>query len=820
MAKGNRETTPMVDRKTLSDLGFFEIMKAVCEKTTFTKAKRIAEGMRPIENIHERKKISALIGEIYGLIESREPSDEGEILFDFSHLEDPSELLERLEKEGTLTGEELLVIEKLIPAFLKLHNLSRSERRGFPDLKKMIEEACDDPHTAGLLEDVSLEIVSVLDEEGNIKDNATVELRRLRSRLRKVRSEISEKVKSLMDTCSRFLQDSYYTIREGRYVLPVRSEERVHVRGIIHGYSQSGATVFIEPEPLVDDCNRLKIVEGEIQAEEEKILIQLSRLLADHMKTLKRIEELLSHYDYLSAIARFGSSINGTPARLSDDPVLELHQVRHPILMLGGTEVIPNSVVLHAGQGWIISGPNAGGKTILLKTAGLCLLMAYAGIPIPAGEESIVGNFDVIRSVIGDDQSIAQNLSTFSAQVKNLTDVLECTSEKSMVLLDELVTGTEPREGAALAREILLDLVTEKGAAVMAATHFENLKHLSISHESFIAAGMGFDFDTLRPTFRVNLGMPGISGGLVVANRYGLPRHIITRARNYLEEEGGKITFKIEEIEKMKAQLDHEISGLEEKKKEIKGKEKEIEEIKKKLIDRKRKELTAQEAYLTSELRLLHSELKEAHNLLRRRPMSKTVVKSSSKTADKVSCILAPEGKLTQLKKGERELRAADPDKLDIGRRVYIKKLGVQGEIEGFEGKKVRIRWGGKSLIAPMSDIFLTGEDEHMTSKKESEKKADEAGETNDMDDYQNPYNTLDVRGKALDEALIEIDAFIDNVMEMGLNAFYIVHGHGKGILKNGIRRHLRHLKRVENFRPGGKNEGGDGCTVVNLKEL
>jgi DNA mismatch repair protein MutS2 len=821
MAELMEQAPPLVDRKTLSDLGFDEIVAAVCGKITFEPARRLAEGLLPIPDAGERKRSGSLVEELVRLEETPGQGVGDPFSLDLGSMEDPAALLGRLEKGGTLTGEELLKVEKLIPAFRKLSETLKRSSASVPGLRRMLRAACDDEAEAGALEDISLEIASILDEEGSIKDSATTELRQLRARQRGLRSEMAEKVKAQMETCAGHLQDDFYTIREGRYVLPIRADARVNVRGIIHGYSQSGATVYIEPQVLVDDCNQLKVLEGEIQAEEEKILAGLSRLLGGHAETLGRIASLLSTWDYFCAIVRFGGQIGGRPARLSDDPVLRLRSARHPLLALRGVDVVPNDVELEAGQGWVISGPNAGGKTVLLKTAGLIILMAYCGIPVPAAEGSVVGSFESIRSVIGDDQSVARSLSTFSAQVRGLADALAVASPRSLVLLDELATGTEPQEGSALAREILLELVLEKGAAVMVATHFESLKLLSISHEKFVAAGMGFDFDTLSPTFRVNLGIPGISGGLVVAGKYGLPLDIVTRARRFIEGSGDQLTVRIEEIENMRKQLQKELEGLESKKKEIKGKEKEIEEIKKKLIDRKRRELTAQEAYLTSELKLLHGELKEAHRLLRRRPLSKAAVSSSARTAGRVGGLLAPEGKLTRLLRQGPELSRPGPSSLTPGRKVFIPKLGLEGLLEGFEGKKARIRSGGKSIIVPTEDIFLPGEEKIMTMEKDKSGSGADAGEEGEreMDEYQNPYNTLDVRGKALDEALIEIDAFVDTMLEMGLKKGYIIHGHGTGVLKNGIRRHMRHLKPVESFKPGGPGEGGDGCTVVKIRQ-
>ncbi|MFH1438735.1 MAG: Smr/MutS family protein [Pseudomonadota bacterium] len=810
----------LVDEKTSRDLGYHDVVCVISGLTTFAPAAAAAERMKPLEDQKERERVSALVGEITALARDRAGEDDGTDPFiDFSMMEDPSALTDRLGKGGVLSGEELLKLERFIPAFLRLRRLCE-DRDGIPNLKKMVAAACDDASIIEQLEDFSIELTAVLDEDGTIKDSATSELRAGRKKLRGLRSAITEKVSGLMERFGELLQDSYYTIREGRYVLPVRSEARANIRGIIHGHSSSGATTFIEPEGLVDDGNRIKIIEGEIRAEEERILRELTERLAGHTGTLEAIAKLFASYDHLCAMARFGRETGGRLPELSAEPRLSLVEARHPLLLLSGADVVPNSVELGSGQGWVISGPNAGGKTILLKTVGLCLLMAYSGIPIPVEDHSVVGAFQTIRSVIGDDQSVARNLSTFSAQIRNIADVLRTASDRSFVLLDELATGTEPHEGAALAREILLELVDGIGATVMVATHFEHLKKLSICHEKFTAAGMGFDFDALSPTFRVNLGIPGISGGLVVAGKYGLDNSIIERARKELEGGGNKLSLQVEEIEKMKSVLQKELEEIEEKKKEIKGREAEIEGMKKHLLEKRRKELTAQQAYLTSELKLLHSELKFAHKVIRRRPVSTSALKSTAHTAGKVSKLLAPEGRLTSLimERDKEGLEPADAAGLEIGRKVFVKKLGIYGSFDGFEGKRVRIRCEDKTIIVSQKDIFLSEGKKSMKDEDEKGKKTPGSGVPDDADDVQSSYNTLDVRGMALDEARMEADNFIDNTMEMGLGTVYIIHGHGTGILKNGLRRHLRHLKTVEHFRPGGRAEGGDGCTVVKIK--
>lgn len=817
---------PLFDVKTLKDLNYESIRKEIASRTTFKPSRLAAEQIQPICDERERKNRLTLLREMLEAIRSDEKLSE-KILVDLSTIDDPVKLIERLKKGGILTGKEIVEVEKIIPIYLKVRRAIKSLKGRYAKLKKLVDEPLNgNQFEVEQLEETSLRINGIFDSEGNIKDGADPAFFSLKKKLRAMRTKISEKAQALLQKYRKYLQDSYYTIREGRYVLPVRAEDRAKVKGIIHNFSSTSLTVFVEPDELIDQCNEMKIVEGEIEKVEQNIVKEFSALLFDHLESLKKIRDFLVFYDLLCGICRYGIQTEGNVANIVDQPVLYLKNARHPILILSSDRatVVPNDIKINSGQGWIVSGPNAGGKTILLKTAGVLLIMTYSGLPIPADAESKVGTFSIIRTVMGDEQSPHKNLSTFSAQVKRIAEIMKIASASSLILLDELATGTDPAEGQALAREIIIELVKHNSAAIMTTTHFENLKSLAVTDEDFIACAMGFDFESLEPTYKAHIGIPGISGGITIAQRFGIPIKIIQRAKTSLEQKGDSINIEVEKIEAMKTEVEKQMKKITQWERQLKKKLKEVETLRQKLIKKKSRELSAQQAYLQAELKMIREEIELAKKIIRTRPGNKFAIKNAKKVAGKIYAMLSPGGRFSeaaQLEQGVKLIRP-EPDALKKGQKVFIKNMGVDADFEKIEGKKVVCNKDGKTIKTDIELIFLKQKGENMQDKGKKTGRGnepDKAPESENEQYFRSSYNTVDVRGNALDEALIEIDKFIDSVREMGLKTLFIIHGHGKGILKNGIRKHLRHRKMVKSFRPGQIGEGGDGITVVELKE-
>ena len=813
--------TTLVDARSLENLEFPRIIACVAERTASGPGRALALAVAPSTDLDLVRRRRGLVREM-GHLRSPAASRGGPALpaaFDLGFLDDMEPLFARLERAGVLEGAEILNVTKAIAPALALRRVARGSADRFPALAALVEEhGLGEDSAARGLERIDLEVAAVLDEEGGVKDSASPELRRLRRQARDLRGRLSERAKRLVDEYSDHLQDSFYTLRDDRYVLPVRSDARAGVRGIIHGSSNSGVTLFIEPDVLVDDCNELKVIDGDVLAREREVLASLSRSLCEVAALMRSVHAMLCEVDLLTAIARFAEDAGAAFARIGDDASLDLRAVRHPLLVLAGGQAVPNDVDLRTGRGWVVSGPNAGGKTVLLKTVGLAVLMTYAGLPVTAAEGSVVGAFDHVRAEIGDSQSVEASLSTFSAQVRSLASILDGAGPGSLLLLDELATGTDPDEGAALAEAILAGMV-ERGAAVLIATHYEPLKKLSISSDTLVAAGMGLDMETLEPTFRLHVGMPGTSGGLLVAERYGLPADLVARARCRLEEGRGPEEGRLRELERLRADLEKRLRDAEVMEQRLASKQVKLEERESRLIETERRRMRTEERYLTTELTVLRSELAHAHKILRRRPVKEKDLERSEGVARQVSGAIGPGGPVTKLAREPLKAEPLGTEPPRIGDRVLVPRLDLEGVVELVDDGRVRIRKGGIAWTVDLADIARPPRKQDARSEKIMEEKRNEdQGDGEEEGSAQTSYNTIDLRGHGLDEAQIDLDAFIDGALEMGIEEVFVIHGHGTGVLKNGLRRYIRHLKKVEGFRPGKRGEGGDGVTVCKLR--
>lgn len=810
-----------VDARTVANLELDRVMECLADRTASASGRAMALSLAPRadrEAVEQRRGLAIEIGALLepedGIAGPRLPAG-----FGLSFLDDLEPLFSRLERSGVLEGEEVLRVVALIGPSLDLVGVVVRHGRRFPALRDLLDgQGLTGETGSRRLEEIHMEAAALLDEDGRLRDAASPELKQLRRRARDLRSRLSERARRLVDKYSSHLQDDFYTLRDDRYVLPVRSDARSGVRGIIHGSSNSGATLFVEPEVLVDDCNELKVIEGEAQAVEREILAELSAALSGQVGPLRRLHALLARVDLATAMARFARDVRGTWPRLSDEPVVELVGVRHTLLALAGGRVVPNDVQIRAGRGWILSGPNAGGKTVLIKTVGLAVLMAWTGLPVPAEPGSVVGTFDHVRAEIGDAQSVEDNLSTFSAQVAALASILGAAGPRSLLLLDELAAGTDPDEGAALAEALVTEMI-DRGAAVLIATHFEPLKKLSISDDALVAAGMGLDLELLEPTFELHVGMPGTSGGLLVAERFGLPPSVVGRARTILEQGRGSEEGRLHVLERLHGDLEGRLRQVDELEEKLKSREVRLEERERGLLDEQRRRMQTEERYLATELTVLRSELKHAHKVLRRRPVRERDVHGSEKLASRVGRAIAPDGPVSLLVRPERKTEPLGEVALAAGDIVYVPRLDLEGEVESVSEGRVRIRKGSIAWTVELADVVKPAEEPGQPAGERAmqENKNPPAGEEED-ESVQTSYNTIDLRGHGLDEAQIDLDAFLDEAREMGIEEVFVIHGHGKGVLKTGLRRYLRHLKKVESFRPGKRGEGGDGVTVCKLK--
>ena len=519
-------------QKTLSDLEWQRIERAVAAQLRGP----VAPDFRlPLAATREAAETAlAETGEALAMLQAGEP-------LPLDGIRDIALHLVRVERHGDLEASQLHEVRTTLAAARVLRKYLAARRVQLAHLSA----ACPiDPSLDRLTDTLN----DSLDPDGTLADHASAELRRLRTETRNLRASLIGKLEELVHQHAELLSDRFYTLREGRYVLPVRSDTHERVHGIVHGASSSGATIFVEPRALINQGNRLKLAEAEEQREVTRLLGLLSDEVRQRLASVRAAYEALLHADLRSACARLAKELKLTRPRVSAEPRVLLREAKHPVLLLDGVSVVSNDVAAEAGKALVISGPNAGGKTVALKLLGLAALMVRAGLFVPAEEDSECGFFDAVLSDIGDEQSLSKNLSTFSAHVEHLRQILEVATHGSLVLLDELAGSTDPEEGAALACAVV-ERLCDLGAAVGVTTHYEPLKARALSDTRLRNASVGFDVASMAPTFRLRLDVPGASSALVVAERFGLSRGVIERAREILPEQSKHFDALVKQLE-------------------------------------------------------------------------------------------------------------------------------------------------------------------------------------------------------------------------------------------------------------------------------
>jgi DNA mismatch repair protein MutS2 len=649
-------------------------------------------------------------------------------------------------------------------------------------------------------------------------DDASAELKALRAETATLRERVLGRLQDVIERHADLLSDRYYTLREGRYVLPVRRDAHDRLPGIVHGASASGASIFVEPRAVVVHGNRLKMLEAEREREELRILGALSDLTRERLPALREAAAALDRLDLRSAAALLGRDLGGSVPEISDRPAAKLIAARHPLLVLDGIAVVANDIALDAGHGIVISGPNAGGKTVVLKTLGLCALMLRCGLPLPAAEGSALGFFASVLSEMGDEQSTATNLSTFSAHVRNLVRLLERTGPGSLVLLDEVATGTDPAEGAGLACA-LVDAFCARGAALAASTHYEALKAMSLRDSRLRSASVGFDYETMTPTFHLRMDVPGASSALAVARRFGLPNEVIAAAERFIPEQARDFELLVRTLTERAARLEQERAELSTEKRALEIQRREQEQRAEALRERSKHKLSAEAEQLMAELRSARSELDQARSALKRDERSAQALDEARnkirKAAESVGigsgvmAAIAPEPSPAAAPR-------AQVAQVTVGDRVYVPRLRSDASVVETSAKgKVLVAVGAMKLWVE-ADELRGGANEAATASRP----LPAAAAAEDAHDHvlRSHDNTVDVRGLRAEDALGMVESFIDRLYAGPARVGYVLHGHGTGALRAAIREHLeRDLPYVERIRPGDGPEGGDAVTVFYL---
>ena len=663
------------------------------------------------------------------------------------------------------------------------------------------------------LHQLKLSIDRSVDAEGNIRESATPELRRLTHHAASLKQQMRYRLDTILASkrYAEVLQERYFAQREGRYVVPVKDEMRGKIPGIVHDVSASGATVFLEPRELVELNNSIKVADLEVQREVRRILQELSAMVAGQAAVVLAGLGALARLDCIAAKAAFGCLVRGQPVSLNDCGRVMLRQARHPLLVLGRELVVANDIFLdETVHVLVISGPNTGGKTVTLKIVGLFALMARAGLPLPCEADSEMAVFPEIYADIGDAQDLAKDLSSFSAHMTQMIQLLRHASpgrSRALVLLDEPVTSTDPAEGAALAEALLLRLAA-LSMKVVATTHYNQLKILAQSKQGFKNASVEFDVRTLSPTYRLIMGLPGGSSAIEIAGRLGMDEAILDHAMGLLNKDDRSLEQVLGELQDTQRRLSDDTARAAALRAEAERAAKEAGEITERLRVSERDERKGVKKKLTDELLRVRAQVQ---NILEEVKRERTLIKARE-----------AKQKLAEIEAQEQP-RLADAaatvpvDRLQAGDRVELVRLGKTGTLlEAPQGKKrVRVRIGDVEMsVAVSSLIGLAGPGEPERSAPDAPRRLMLRTTLAEAE----AATVLDLRGRMADEALDATVAALDRAALAGAPLLRIIHGHGTGRLKAVIRDYLKSSPYVLAFRAGERAEGGDGVTVVELK--
>ncbi len=784
-------------------LEFDKICERVSAFAVSEDAKLRAAATQPVTELHEALEALDLTDALYSMcVHSSAPR--------IAAVSGIPEIAMRADKGGALSMGELLRVRTMLSNARALNSWYSDELDENGAANRVFFSLYEDSR---LERDISESILS----ETEMSDDASAQLKDIRKKITRAESSVRERLDHIIRSTStnKYLQDAIVTMRGGRFVVPVKHEHRSEIQGLVHDVSSSGSTYFVEPAAVVEANNTIMQLHGEERVEMDRILAAFSAQVAQVAQQLEQSYESFVQIDLALAKARYALETNASRPKLNCEGYVLLKKARHPLI--DPKTVVP--VDLSLGREYtslIITGPNTGGKTVTLKTVGLLTLMAMSGMMVPALEGSELCVFKNVLVDIGDEQSIEQSLSTFSAHVKNIAQILKSADGDSLVLLDELGAGTDPAEGAALAMAILERLRT-LGSRVLATTHYGEIKIYAIETEGVQNASCEFDVATLRPTYHLNIGIPGRSNALLIAQKLGMDDELLAQAKLGMTTQDRRFEDMMSEIDELKSEIARQKRDAEQISASAEEMRKKAKEEYDKLIAQGERELAASRlrakqlasdvtanAYkLLDELKKLDAQKDKDRQAAKQR--AKAIVNADSeKLFD-----LASEG--VEIKPEELE----PIDKVKVGDLVYVSALAQTG--------KVLCAPDAKGNVEVMAGLIRTRVNisalRKPPARKQPKPKAAPAKTPNlDTEEKRGGRNEINLLGMNSDEAIAETERFIDAAMLSHFSTVYLIHGKGTGTLRSAIQKHLRTLKCVKSFRTAGYGEGDSGVTIVELK--
>ena len=696
-----------------------------------------------------------------------------------------------------LSAEDLAVLKKNLTIF----RISKSRAKNVRDKYKVIWNLFSDVEE---VKDIENFISEAINDEGVLKDDASIGLRDVRRQKQNINANIKEKFDELISNknTQNAIQERIVTQRNDRYVIAVKTDFKGLVKGIEHDRSATGSTVYIEPLNVVSLNNKLREYEAREREEIRKILLRITEIVKTKKEEILEIKEILERLDFIDAKTTYSVNKKCIVPKIINKEYLKLVEARHPLI--DENIVVPINFELGNPENiMLITGPNTGGKTVTLKVAGLLTIMALSGIPIPANEKTEVGYFHNVLADIGDEQSLEQNLSSFSGHVSKIKDIIEHASSKSLVLMDELGSGTDPMEGAAFAMAII-DYLNKKHVTSIITTHYSEVKAYAFNTTGIKSASMEFNVETLSPTYRLLEGIPGESNALIIARKYGISEEIIENAKSYISEDNQRveemlksIKEKNDELETMQAQLEATRTELDKQKSIYEQNMIKLENEKNEIIKR---------AYEEADNYLKNMQAK-AKNLIDK-INSEESKKEDAKNAQR-SLNMLRESFITDKKKNVKEKKAVTQNvDFSVGEEVLVKTMNQNGKIlKIMPNNRIQVQTGILKLVVSTDDIV-----------KIQKKKTNKFKNFASLKRTSQVRGEIDLRGMNADEAIAELETYMDRAMLTGYHEIYIIHGKGTMVLRKKIHEYLRTSKYVSEFKDANQNEGGVGCTVVTLK--
>ncbi len=788
----------MIPYNSIETLEFNKVLNSIANYANSESTKRAILSIQPFSDKKQIEKKQREISEIRKIAHECNP-------IALSSFHDITQILLKVKPEGSvLEAQELSLF---IPVFDICYSISYQlkDRFDLPGLREITSNLTGFPEILKILR-------KSIDSEGNILDNASPLLAELRAKVRKLDLRIRKRLEEIIrdEKISSLLQDDFITVRSGRWVIPVRMDSKGMVPGVVHDVSKSGETAFIEPLAIIHLANELENIIAEQKAEEIRILRNISSMIRKDIKEIEEEFNTIVYLDTLNCISKFSDSLDMQNPSINTSGFINLIDARHPLLQISyqkqGSEkkIVPLSVQLGGNNTiMVITGANAGGKTIAIKTIGLIVLMALSGIPIPASSSSNIPLIEKLLVDIGDEQSIENNLSTFSSHISNLSSILKDTNSNTIVLIDELGTGTDPEEGSAISCAILKEL-REKNCLVFATTHLAEIKGFVHMSEGMLNASMEFDTKTFTPLYKLRIGEPGQSHAIEIAKRYGLPDSVITTAKRMLGNIKIEFDKLISELNEKRNMYEKSLIEIEEQKKQLESLKSEINK-KVRDIEIKNKEILV-EAYKKSSEIIFDIKRQMNAFLDELKKKGKVEVKRIMKETEDIQRLV--EKKITEYSEDEGTHPIIEERK--IGEKIYVKSIKQDALINEInqKSKRLKVIAGNLEIEVPFSDIKLS-----------KELKANKISPSLNLPSNEEmPPDSINVIGLRVDEAISEIEKLLNHASLADMREITVIHGIGKGILMKAIHEHLTGHPLVKKFKSADQDKGGKAITIITLK--